>query len=124
MHNLERWWSPVDCDFLGAFKGAIDAGFAKNDKRHSCLLVAFCRTLLDLSNAAFHHQPMSFKSNFQPTADFDTDLERVFLRYLGIVLDGAEHNPTGQVKAHVLMPVGCSRKTRGWLIASLPLRRT
>ena len=98
MHNVERWWSPVDCDFLCALKGAIDAGFTNNDKRRSLLLVAFCRTLLDLSNAAFDHQSMSFKSNFQTAFGFDTDLKRVFLRYLDIVLDGAEQNPTGLVK--------------------------
>lgn len=98
MHNIERWWSPVDCDFLCALKGAIDARFSNNNKRRSLLLVAFCRTLLDLSNAAFNHQSMSFKANFQTTFDFDTDLKRVFLRHLNIVLDGAEQNPTGQVK--------------------------
>ncbi len=98
MHNIERWWSAVDRDFLCALKGAIDARFSNNNKRRSLLLIAFCRTLLDLSNAAFNHQSMSFKSHFQTTFDFDTDLKRVFLRYLDIVLDGAEQNPTGQVK--------------------------
>ena len=98
IHNIERWWSAVDRDFLCALKGAIDARFTNNDKRRSLLLIAFCRTLLDLSNAAFNHQSMSFKSNSQTTFDFDTDLKKIFLRYLDIVLDGAEQNPTGQVK--------------------------
>ncbi|MYG40474.1 MAG: hypothetical protein F4201_06645 [Nitrospira sp. SB0677_bin_15] len=98
IHNIERWWSPVDRDFLCALKGAIDARFTNNDKRRSLLLIAFCRTLLDLSNAAFNHQSMSFKSNSQITFDFDTDLRRIFLRYLDIILDGAEQNPTGQGK--------------------------
>ena len=97
MHNIERWWNAVDRGFLCALKGAIDTRFTKDDKRRSLLLVAFCRTLLDLSNAAFNHQSMSFKSRFQATFDFDTDLERTFLRDLNFVLDGAEQNPTGQV---------------------------
>lgn len=97
MHNIERWWSPVDRDFLCALKGAIDTRFTKDDKQRSLLLVAFCRTLLDLSNAAFNHQSMSFKSRFQATFDFDTDLERTFLRNLNFVLNGAGQNPTGRV---------------------------
>ena len=98
IHNIERWWSPVDLDFLCALKGAIDTRFHNNNKRRSILLIAFCRMLLDLSNAAFNHQSMSFKSNFQTTFDFGTDLKRAFLRYLDVVLDGAEQNPMGQVK--------------------------
>ncbi len=98
MHNIERWWSAIDRDFLCSLKGAIDARFSYNNKRRSLLLIAFCRTMLDLSNAAFNHQSMSFKSNSQTTFDFDTDLKRVFLRYLDIILDGAGQNPTGRVK--------------------------
>ncbi len=98
IHNIDRWWNPVVRDFLCALKGSIDARFGNNNKRRSLLLIAFCRTLLDLSNAAFNHQSMSFKPNFQTTFHFDTDLKRVFLRYLDLVLDGAEQNPMGQVK--------------------------
>ena len=100
MHNIERWWNPVALDFLCRLKGAIDATFSKGSKRHSLMLVAFCRTLIYLSNAAFNHQSMSFKSDSQTSLEFEFDLPEVFLRDLDFVLDGAGQNPAG--KARVL----------------------
>ena len=100
MHNIERWWNPVALDFLCRLKGSIDDEFNKGTKRHSLLLAAFCRTLIDLSSAAFNHQSMSFKSDAQASLAFDFSLQDVFIRDLEFVLDGAERNPTGT--AHVL----------------------
>ena len=100
MHNIERWWDSVALDFLCRLKGTIDADFNKGTKRHSLLLTAFCRTLIDLSNAAFNHQSMSFKSDAQASLPFDFSLSDIFIRNLEFVLEGAEQAPAG--KAHVL----------------------
>lgn len=97
IYNIKRWWDSDALDFLCALKGAIDTRFAGNTKQRSLLLAAFCRTLLDLSNATFNHQSMSFKSDFQGGFDFDIDGRGIFLRNLHFVLDGAEQNPTGEV---------------------------
>ncbi len=89
MHNVERWWNATALDFLCALKGAIDARFAEQTKQRSLLLTAFCRTSLHLSNAAFNHQSMSFKSGVQATFDFAIDLCGIFIKNLNFVLGGA-----------------------------------
>lgn len=97
MHNIERWWNPSALGFLRALKGAMDARFDEGTKKHSLLLVAFCRVLIRLSNAAFDHQSMSFKSDRQTAFDFGMDLGEIFLAELNFVLAGAERNPAGAV---------------------------
>ena len=104
MHNIERWWNPLALVFLCRLKGTIDAQFNPGTQRHSLLLAAFCRTLIDLSNAAFNHQSMSFKANDQALLPFDCSLSDIFLsdflNNLDFVLEGAKQNPAG--KAQVL----------------------
>lgn len=61
IHNIERWWSSESISFLCRLKGAINnSDLSKTVK--DLLNVAFCRTLITLSNAAFNHQSMSFKN--------------------------------------------------------------
>lgn len=98
MHNIERWWNPAALDFLCRLKGAIDAAFGKETKRHSLLLAAFCRTLINLSNAAFNHQSISFKSANQVSLAFDFSLPDVFIKDLEFVLEGAASNPAGRAQ--------------------------
>lgn len=100
MYNIERWWNATALDFLCALKGAIDSKFAEESKQRSLLLVAFCRTLIHLSNAAFNHQSMSFKLGVQTTFDFDIDLCGIFIKNLNFVLGGARQNPAGRVCVH------------------------
>lgn len=97
IYNINRWWNSDALDFLCALKGAIDSEFAGDTKQRSLLLAAFCRTLLDLSDATFNHQSMSFKSKLQSEFEFDINGDGIFLRNLNFVLDGAEQNPTGEV---------------------------
>ena len=70
------------------------------------LLVAFCRTLIKLSNAAFNHQSMSFKSDEELHIPFDIDMPRLFSEDVRFVLEGAAENPEGT--GHVVF--GDSRK--------------
>lgn len=62
IHNIERWWSQRTLVFLCDLKGAIEKVEAPDNSK-DLLLVAFCRTLIQLSNAAFNHQSMSFKKD-------------------------------------------------------------
>lgn len=101
MHNIGRWWNDTALHFLCALKGAIDARFAEESKQRSLLLIAFCRTLIHLSNAAFNHQSMSFKLGVQTTFDFDIDLCGIFIKNLNFVLGGARENPAGPVRVHL-----------------------
>ena len=58
LSNIERWWPPAELQFLLRLKAAIDV---QDSSVAPLLQVAFCRTLMAVSNAAFNHQSMSFK---------------------------------------------------------------
>ena len=113
IHKIERWWNPTSLKYLCSLKGAIDDRFTKGTKRHSLLLATFCRTLIDLSNAAFNHQSMSFKTEAQAALHFDINLNDVFLKNLNFILDGAEENPLGAVKVIKSDARHLSRETIG-----------
>jgi 16S rRNA G966 N2-methylase RsmD len=62
LHQIERWWSPDALDLLRKLRaGVTDLAPARGAAR-DLLDVAFCRTLMALSNAAFNHQSMSFRA--------------------------------------------------------------
>lgn len=95
IHNIERWWSPEALEFLRLLRAAIDQVTLEQSPERSLLLVAFCRTLIGQSNAAFNHQSMSFKDNCQMSIDLDLDMCAAFSEDLRLVLSGAQENPTG-----------------------------
>lgn len=95
IHNIERWWSPRVLDFLRLLRAAIPAVTKERSPERTLLLVAFCRSLIDLSNAAFNHQSMSFKSERQLDIDIPIDMPGVFAKDVRYVLNGAAQNPTG-----------------------------
>lgn len=61
LFNIERWWTADRLNFLCLLKGALDAEANGDAAVRDLLSVAFCRTVIALSNAAFNHQSMSFK---------------------------------------------------------------
>lgn len=61
IHHIERWWTPERLAVLANL--FQDLRCAENDPAVDLVLVAFCRTAIDWSNAAFNHQSMSFKSD-------------------------------------------------------------
>ena len=95
IHNIERWWSTEALAFLCKLRSAIEAESEKQSPERDLLLVAFCRTLIGLSNAAFNHQSMSFKNDAQLSIPFDAEMERRFSEDMYFVLKGAEDNPSG-----------------------------
>ena len=94
IHRIERWWPEAATRFLASLKAAITASAQDNQVR-DLLQVAFCRTLIKLSGAAFDHQSMSFKDDSQTELQIDLDAHAIFLRDLRFVLDGASDNPPG-----------------------------
>ncbi len=60
------------------------------------MLVAFCRTLIALSNAAFNHQSMSFKDDDQLLFDLNRDMGGMYSEHVRFVLIGAGDNPYGE----------------------------
>ena len=100
IHNTERWWNPQSLEFLQYLRAAISEATNERSVERTLLLIAFCRSLIGLSNAAFNHQSMSFKGNGQLDIDFDVDMACVFLEDVRFVLSGACENPIG--KSHVI----------------------
>lgn len=99
IHRIDRWWSEEDLSFLCKLKGAMD-GLGVPQPMRDLLSVAFCRTLIDLSNAAFNHQSVSFKDQ-GAQLDIAPDRPGVFRSSVARVLgDCAE--PVGS-KAQAVM---------------------
>lgn len=95
IRNIERWWSPDALGFLCALRAAIEAECGQDTAERSLLDVAFCRTLIGLSNASFNHQSMSFKDGGQPYGRLGVGAGRMFADDVRFVLDGAGENPRG-----------------------------
>ncbi len=98
MHNIKRWWSKEALKFLCVLRAGIEEESEAKSPERDLLLIAFCRTLIDLSNAAFNHQSMSFKEDGQLRLPIDADMEHIFCEGLRFVLRGAENNPGGSGK--------------------------
>ena len=95
IHNIERWWNDEELRFLCRLKACIlDTSEEGSDER-DLLLVAFCRVVITLSNAAFNHQSMSFKeTNKSPTLfELQRNNAGIFRKELSLVLNGAADNP-------------------------------
>jgi hypothetical protein len=95
IHNIERWWSPEALEFLCLLRRAIDQVSSPTSQERDLLLVAFCRTLISVSNASFNHQSMSFKDAGQAAPPILVDLSESYLGDVRFVLEGAKHNPSG-----------------------------
>ncbi len=93
IHNIERWWNPRVLDFLRPLRSAISVATKERSAERTLLLIAFCRSLIELSNAAFNHQSMSFRDNRQ--LDIEVDMASVFAEDVRFVLNGARENPVG-----------------------------
>ena len=99
IHQIDRWWGPKSIEFLCRLRSAVDIAseeVASND----LLKIAFCRTLIKLSNAAFNHQSMSFK-NSNPMLDLETDRAAVFRTDCERVCQGAAEKIEGVSHAYL-----------------------
>lgn len=62
LRDIQRWWSAPALDLLCRLRAAIDRNAETKSAERDLLDVAFCRTLMAISNAAFNHQSMSFRA--------------------------------------------------------------
>jgi len=95
LHNIERWWNAPTLHFLRLLHAAIEEVTQARSAERTLLLVAFCRALIGMSNAAFNHQSMSFRDEGQLEIDFDIDLPNVYRQEVLFVVEGAQENPSG-----------------------------
>lgn len=98
IHNIERWWNPNALDFLRLLLAAIATETAEGSSARALLSIAFCRTLIELSNAAFNHQSMSFKNDNQLELGLEFDMPSAFAEDVKFVLAGAAENPCGDTE--------------------------
>ncbi|HEY9181122.1 MAG TPA: hypothetical protein VIO32_10415 [Candidatus Baltobacteraceae bacterium] len=77
LFNIERWWNPGALQALKALLAAIRASGTRGAPL-DLLHVAFCRTMIASSNAAFNHQSMSFA----PGSSAHSKHEGIIGRYL------------------------------------------
>lgn len=105
IHNIERWWPEKTLEFLCGLQAGIETESNKGSPERALLSIAFCRTLIELSNAAFNHQSMSFRECEQLHLPLDVDRGHVFSKNVRFVLEGATENPAGS--GHVIL--GASR---------------
>lgn len=68
--NIERWWPPGELDGLKSIRAILEEHRGRASGL-DLLLVAFCRTLIAVSGAAFDHQSMSFKEEAPAPSLFD-----------------------------------------------------
>jgi len=113
IYNIERWWSEERLDFLCRLMWTIQKTYPLSSPKKDLLLVAFCRVMIDLSNASFNHQSMSFK-DAQPNKHpelftLEPDYITRFATEASKVINSIQSNPCGN--AEILM--GDSRKLEG-----------
>jgi len=100
--NINRWWQQDRIDLLCSVKGEIEQQSYSYLEAKNLLLVAFCRLLIELSNAAFNHQSMSFRDSNKNTAQSslslgDSPTSSRFLDIARFVINSAAYNPEGVV---------------------------
>jgi len=98
IHNIERWWPAPALEFLSRLQKAIEHAAEEQSQEATLLKVAFCRTLIACSNAAFNHQSMSFKDVPQGQLDIAVDYAALFSGDVAFVLQGACENPEGDAQ--------------------------
>lgn len=102
IHNIERWWSSERLDFLCQLMGCIQEYCPCASAEKDLLLVAFCRVMIDLSNAAFNHQSMSFREKESDTHPqlfvLEPDYPVTFAAEASRVIDSALSSPPGSAE--------------------------
>ena len=113
IHSIDRWWSSERLEFLCQLMASIQQVCPRSSAKKDLLLVAFCRVMIDLSNAAFNHQSMSFKKTQSCKQgvlfSLETDYAATFAREASKVIESAESSPCGT--AEIVM--GDSRQLAG-----------
>ena len=91
IHNVERWWAPPVLDWLCRLRAATPRRGAAAE----LIELAFCRTMIALSGAAFDHPSMSFR---QAVAHTDEQARAQFRADVAHVLESAAQGPIGRAR--------------------------
>jgi hypothetical protein len=100
--NIGRWWDERSLKYLCLTKAALARYASEPVGIGDLLKVAFCKTLIEVSNAAFNHQSLSFKDpKGSAQREFWPDEwlhGNSFLANVNEVLRSAKSNPTGSAQ--------------------------
>jgi len=88
--NIERWWNKEQLVFLGRLKKRISG--LKNSEVKDLVKVAFCRVIIELSNASFNHVSTSF-SDGSENVYYDGLGEELFMSVCEMIADTAKISP-------------------------------
>lgn len=97
--NIERWWTESRQALLAQIHQAIEDRFPIETPAKNLLLVAFCRLVIEWSNAAFNHQSMSFK-NHRPTL-FDAIERDELLAHFALAVKHIGETASGHLPGRV-----------------------
>ncbi|MEW6381067.1 MAG: hypothetical protein AB1611_15865, partial [bacterium] len=101
IHAIDRWWGPRELEYLCHLKSAIENQYPHASEGKNLLLIAFCRLLIQISNASFNHQSISFKDTKRrqmPLFSNVQGFDEMFLRELDIILESANYNPPSKTE--------------------------
>lgn len=90
IYNIHRWWGVQQTDFLARLKTAINT--ITDIEVHQLLTIAFCRLVIELSNASFNHVSTSFKELGASLFSIDIGKE-IYLSICKMVAQGAGIQP-------------------------------
>lgn len=96
IHNIHRWWSIERLAVLAEIYQRI-RDLVTCDPIRDLLLIAFCRLLIEWSNAAFNHQSMSFKQSEQTLFDESEMMISAFAENVSGVVKAASEQVPGAV---------------------------
>jgi 16S rRNA G966 N2-methylase RsmD len=97
--DIERWWSSDVRNLLARLYQTISNAYPQESAAKDLLLIAFCKCLINWSNAAFNHQSVSFKPQ-QATLFGDAQDELLldeFTATVAVVLGAARQGVKGRV---------------------------
>ncbi len=101
IHDIHRWWPERKLQVLAHIYKEIQDRFPVETQAKNLLLVAFCRLIIEASNAAFNHQSISFKDDEkQPSLwenDYQDDLLWRFDKLVCDTVESAKYHIPGRV---------------------------
>jgi len=102
LSNIERWWTKDKLAYLARLHQNINLSFPNRSNAKDLLQIAFCRLVIESSNAAFNHQSMSFKKDeLQDVLFLHDDTENLANRFVRDVLEiiqSAKSSVTGKIR--------------------------
>jgi len=96
LHKIERWWHADVLELLCSLRAAIQGTARRSSKVRNILDLAFCRTMIAVSNAAFNHQSVSFTEKTAAQAYSREHCLALFRTSTEFIVSCLTPNPSGK----------------------------